>query len=93
VHVLCQSSVYFHAADTELTSLSLPFAGPALSQSINLGDPSILQAHEAVRSGRAGWVVYSLSANNDLRVQEQGNDDQDEDAGLEELQEEFSDGK
>lgn len=34
-------------------------------------------------------MVYSLGANNDLKVQETG----EQDAGLDELQEEFSDGK
>lgn len=58
-------------------------------QSINLGDPAILNAHNAVRAGQAGWVVYSLSSSNELKVQEQG----DSDAGLEELQDEFSDGR
>jgi hypothetical protein len=56
---------------------------------VNLGNHDIATAYEAVRSGSSAWVVYLLTATNDLKVQEEGG----RDGTLEDMQDEFSDGK
>lgn len=57
--------------------------------SLNLGTPALANAYNAVRTGDAAWVVYTLTATNELKVEETG----DSSATLDDMQEEFSDGK
>ena len=55
----------------------------------NLSDPEIERAYKTVLSGdpSINWVLLSYSGSSDLKVQATGAD------GLDELQEEFSDGR
>ena len=59
------------------------------SNALNLGAPEIASAHNAVLNGSSAFVVYTLTATNDLKVQEEAG----KDGTLEEMAEEFSDGK
>lgn len=63
-------------------------AASSLQSSVNLGAPAIAKAHRNVISGESSWVVYTLGANNELKVEEESSF-----GTLDELQEEFSDGK
>jgi hypothetical protein len=63
-------------------------AATSLQSSVNLGAPAIAKAHRNVISGESSWVVYTLGANNELKVEEESSF-----GTLDELQEEFSDGK
>lgn len=49
-----------------------------------------MAAYNAVRNGASNWVVYTLTATNDLKVEAQADGSDD---GLEEMAEEFNDGK
>lgn len=53
---------------------------------INLGNPALQDAHARVRDGQLVWMVATLPANNELKLQATGDD-------LEELAEEFEDGR
>lgn len=59
-----------------------------MSLQVNLSSPDIANAYQDILSSRGiDWVVLTYEkASNDLRVQSTGN-------GLEDLEEEFSDGK
>jgi hypothetical protein len=60
----------------------------AMSLQVNLSSPDIANAYQDILNGRGiDWVVLTYEkASNDLRVQSTGN-------GLEDLEEEFSDGR
>jgi hypothetical protein len=60
-----------------------------MSLQVNLSSPEIAKAYQDVLNDRGiNWVVYTYEkASNDIRVQSTGN------GGLEELEEEFSDGR
>lgn len=60
-----------------------------LSQSLNLNSVVLTQAYDAVRNGTSKWVLYTLTASNDLKIEEVG----DGTATLRDLADEFSDGK
>lgn len=49
----------------------------------------LTQAYDAVRNGTSKWVLYTLTASNDLKIEEVG----DSTATLRDLADEFSDGK
>jgi hypothetical protein len=59
-----------------------------MSLQVNLSSPGIANAYQDILNGRRiDWVVLTYEkASNDLRVQSTGN-------GLEDLEEEFSDGR
>ena len=61
----------------------------AIMSVLNLSDPEIGTAYKAVLSGdpSINWVVLSYSGVSDLKVQATGSD------GLDELKDEFSDGR
>jgi hypothetical protein len=60
-----------------------------MSLQVNLSSRDLLDAYQNVVDGRdANWTIFSYEkGTNDLRVQASGN------GGLDELEEEFSDGK
>lgn len=60
-----------------------------MSLQVNLSSRDLLDAYQSVVDGRdANWTIFAYEkGTNDLRVQASGN------GGLEELEEEFSDGK
>ena len=63
-------------------------AGETMSLQVNLSSPDIANAYQDILNTRGiDWVVLTYEkASNDLRVQSTGN-------GLEDLEEEFSDGR
>lgn len=59
-----------------------------MSLQVNLSSKDISDAYQNVVAGNIDWVVFTYDkGSNDLKVQSTG------DGGLEELQEEFSDGR
>jgi hypothetical protein len=60
-----------------------------VGQSLNLNSVVLTQAYDAVRNGTSKWVLYTLTASNDLKIEEVG----DSTATLRDLADEFSDGK
>jgi hypothetical protein len=60
-----------------------------MSLQLNISSKEILEAYQSILSGSAtNWALFSYSGgSNDLKLQGSG------DGGLEELQEEFSDGR
>jgi drebrin-like protein len=59
-----------------------------MSLQVNLASPELKTAYQAVRDGDKGWTIFTYDkGTNDLKVQASG------DGGLDELEEEFSDGR
>lgn len=59
-----------------------------MSLQVNLTGRDLAQAYQDVLAGRTGWAVFTYEkGTNDLKLQSTGDD------GLEELAEEFSDGR